>query len=309
MSTICLACQLSIPKCCVASGSVTEKLAEKSRKKWCALFLSFGRQRSQSVISPQPSSRFPSSYLHSNRIDMVYTSPTKKCRAIEWNKRGMGHKDIAQKLGIHRTTVLRLIKRFINFPDYYHIEPKTGRPRVMNDRSVRIAGRMIARDEVHNATELQKKAFKDVSTRTLQRRLKEHGFVCRVKKKKPYLNQKAKEARRQWAMAHVDWTVEDCKRVIFSDESKYMLFKSDGREYAWFRKGEQYEAKNIKKTVKHGGGHVMVWGCVTREGMGELHRVVGNMNAEDYVAILNKNMPKTLKKHKLKLRGPTAVFF
>ena len=194
---------------------------------------------------------------------MVYTSPTKQCRIQEWNKRGMDHNDIAQKLGIHRTTVGRLIKQFINFPDYYHIQPKTGRPRVMDAREVRFAGQMIARDEVHNATELQKKAFKNVSTRTLQRWLKENGFVCRVKKKKPFLTQKAREARWQWAMAHASWTVEDWKHVIFSDESKYMLFKSDGRQYAYLKPGQQYEPKNVKKTIKHGGGNIMVWGCIT----------------------------------------------
>ena len=113
--------------------------------------------------------RFLSFQRLSIRLDMVYTSPTKQCRIQEWNKRGMDHNDIAQKLGIHRTTVGRLIKQFINFPDYYHIQPKTGRPRVMDAREVRFAGQMIARDEVHNATELQKKAFKNVSTRTLQR--------------------------------------------------------------------------------------------------------------------------------------------
>ena len=199
---------------------------------------------------------------------MVYTSPTKRCRAHVYHKQGMDHKDIGEKLGIHRSTVSRLIKRFINFPNYYHINPKTGRPRIMDDRDIRIATRMIARSEAQNAVELQKKVFKDVSPRTLQRRLKDQGFVCRVKKKKPYLKPKAIEARRKWAMAHINWTVDDWKKVIFSDESKYMLFKSDGREYAYFRPGHAYDSKNIKKTVKHGAGNVMVWGCVTRGGDG-----------------------------------------
>ena len=43
--------------------------------------------------------------------------------------------------------------------------------------------------------------------------------------------------------------------------------------------------------------------------MGELHRVVGNMNATDYVAILNKNIPKTLRKYRLKTGGPATVSF
>lgn len=221
----------------------------------------------------------------------------------------MEHKDIARSLKIHRTTVSRIIKRYINFPNHYHVQPKTGRPRILNERDTRVAARMLARAEVANATELQKKAFKDVSTRTLQRRLKDQGLVCRVRKKKQFLNKKAREARRQWAMAHINWTVDDWKQVIFSDESKYMLFKSDGRDYAYFKPGQALDPRFVKKAVKHGGGHVMVWGCVTAEGMGELHRVVGNMNAVDYVQILDKNIPKTLRKHRLKVRGPSAILF
>lgn len=93
---------------------------------------------------------------------MVYTSLTKKCRIIEWNKRGMEHNDIAKKLKIHRTTVLRTIKRFIDYPDYYHVMPKTGRPRIFDDRKAHVAALMIAREEAGNAVEVQKKAFQEV---------------------------------------------------------------------------------------------------------------------------------------------------
>lgn len=240
---------------------------------------------------------------------MVYTSPTKKCRVIEWSKRGMRPYDIAQKLKIHRTTVGRITKRFINFPDYYHVQPKTGRPRILDDRDARVAARMIARTEAANAVELQKKAFKDVSARTVQRRLLEQGLVCRVRRAKPFLTKDQKEARRRWAMEHITWTVEDWKRVVFSDESKFKLFKSDGRQYCYTKEGQQLDPRFTKKTVKHGGGNIMVWGCITSKGMGALHRITGNMKGTDYVEILDKNVPWTLKRHKLKQRGPSGIIY
>lgn len=42
----------------------------------------------------------------------------------------------------------------------------------------------------------------------------------------------------------------------------------------------------MKKTIKHGGGNVMVWGCITGEGMGRLHHIKGIMNGPGYVDIL-----------------------
>lgn len=291
------------------SCCVTGKLAEKSHKKRGAILLSLSGHQFRHSISQQLPPRFASLSLRSNRIEMVYTSPTKKCRIIEWDKRGMEHKDIARKLKIHRTTVLRTIKWFINFPDYYHVMPKTGRPRILDTRDARHATLMIAREEASNAVELQKKAFQGVSPRTIQRRLKDQGLVCRVKKKKPYLSKTAKDARRRWAMEHINWTVEDWKRVVFSDESKFQLFHSDGREYCYIKPGQTLSKRAVKKTVKHGGGRVMVWGCIMAQGVGTLHRINGNMDAPGYVEILDGNLPKSLRKHGLKSNGRYGVLF
>ena len=44
--------------------------------------------------------------------------------------------------------------------------------------------------------------------------------------------------RLDYAIAHQDWTVEDWKRVIFSDETKANRLGSDGRKWAWKLPGE-----------------------------------------------------------------------
>jgi transposase len=96
---------------------------------------------------------------------------------------------------------------------------------------------MLSQVEAANATEVQKKAFPKVSARTIRRCLKEQGLLCRVQRSEPYISPANKEKRRLWAMQHVMWTVEDWRRVIFSDESKFMLFKSDGHQYCWIKPG------------------------------------------------------------------------
>ena len=47
-------------------------------------------------------------------------------------------------------------------------------------------------------------------------------------------------------------------QVIFSDETKINLFASDGRVYVRRKVGQRYNKKNLKSTVKHGGGNIMV---------------------------------------------------
>ena len=42
--------------------------------------------------------------------------------------------------------------------------------------------------------------------------------------------------------------------------------------------------------MKHGGGHLMVWGCVAYYGVGNLVPIEGILNAEGYVRNLHSNL-------------------
>jgi len=58
--------------------------------------------------------------------------------------------------------------------------------------------------------------------------------------------------------------------VIFSDESKFNVFGSDGRSFVWRQANTEMEVKNLRATVKHGGGSIMIWGCMAAGGTGNL---------------------------------------
>ena len=42
-------------------------------------------------------------------------------------------------------------------------------------------------------------------------------------------------------------------------------------------------------TIKHGGGSVMVWGCFSSAGVGDLVKIEGIMKKEQYKTILENN--------------------
>lgn len=73
--------------------------------------------------------------------------------------------------------------------------------------------------------------------------------------------------------------LEFWKNVIFSDESKLNIFGSDGKKYVWCKPNTSLQTKHLKPTVKHGGGHVMIWGCMAYSGVGNMTFIEGNMNA------------------------------
>ena len=53
-------------------------------------------------------------------------------------------------------------------------------------------------------------------------------FSTQIKKKKPLLKKTHMEAKLKWAKAHKDWTEDDWRRVVFSDETKINVWGSDG---------------------------------------------------------------------------------
>jgi transposase len=154
---------------------------------------------------------------------MAYTSPTKVAQIVEQKQQGWSHQDIAKSIHIHHTTISRILNWFEKSHNYYHINPKTGHPHKMDLHESHIATWMIAQIEAANATEVQKKAFPTVSIRTVQRHPKEQGLQYHIRKSKPYLSKVNKEKWRLWAMQHIKWTVDDWKRVIFSDKSIHVI--------------------------------------------------------------------------------------
>ncbi|CAG8854245.1 41141_t:CDS:2, partial [Gigaspora margarita] len=60
------------------------------------------------------------------------------------------------------------------------------------------------------------------------------------------------------------------------NESRFCLYKSDGRERVWRQLTEKYHRECINMTVKYGGS----------SGVGLLVEVKGNMNSNSYINIL-----------------------
>jgi hypothetical protein len=77
---------------------------------------------------------------------------------------------------------------------------------------------------------------------------------------------------------------------VFSDESIFRVFGSDGREWCWRKPGERFDPRFTKKRVKHGGGKVTVWGMITPHGVGRLVRIEGNLTADLYRDILQEDV-------------------
>ena len=78
--------------------------------------------------------------------------------------------------------------------------------------------------------------------------------------------------------------------VIWSDESKFNLFASDGKMMVWRILREEFDPKCTVPTVKHSDGSAMVWGCFIRRGVGNLCVLGRIMDRFYYRDILEQNL-------------------
>lgn len=236
---------------------------------------------------------------------MGYTTPEKRAAISALLEAGHSQVQVAALQNVSKSTVSRLAKRIRQTGQHEHASIP-GRPRKLSARDDRHIAMIVsskqADDAVQATQEFNRLADSIVSASTVRRSLARSGYVARVKKAKPLLQERHRKARLAFARKYKDWTVAEWKRVIFSDESRFKLFGSDGREWVWVSKDEQSLARRVKPTVKHGGGSIFVWGCMTSHGVGFMCKINEGLDGELYRQILEDELTATLKYYKLKAK-------
>lgn len=176
-------------------------------------------------------------------------------------------------------------------------KPGSGRPRKTSPREdrylVRRAKLERPRDEdcprtSDLADELRDHSGTTLCGRTVLRRLQEANLSKAVKTRKPFINSRNQAIRLKFAREHLNWTVEDWKKVLWTDESPYVL-RCMIRQYVWRTPGEKFHRRCLHGTVKH-QKKIQVWGCFSWNGVGRLYRVIGKMDRFMYRQILIRQM-------------------
>lgn len=206
---------------------------------------------------------------------------------------GKPQAEIARDFDVHQSTVSRIIKQF-KTSGTVHRKLGSGRPKITSPNVDKILVRLSKANPRLDAVQLntQLRQYHDVncSVTTTKRRLNEAGLFGRRPAKKPWISKKNRRHRVKFAKEHLHWTSEDWMKVLWSDESKSMMFGSDGIKFVRREVNKKYDPRYQLPTVKHGGGNIMVWGCFSRDSIGPLHRIEGIMDGPKYVDIIKKHM-------------------
>ena len=117
---------------------------------------------------------------------------------------------------------------------------------------------------------------KRISGHTVRRRLKESRLSARRPYRGPVLTRRHRTQRLQWARGHLQWNRLRWRGVLFSDESRFHLSRSDGRRRIWRRPGERYAFCCVEEVDRFGGGSLMIWAAVSFHYKSRLHYYYGS---------------------------------
>jgi transposase len=225
---------------------------------------------------------------------MSRITPKRRARIAELLGQGHSTRAVAAKVGVSQSTVARVRSA----DPALQPSPLAGRPRLLDKHDERYILRLNATGKCTTGTGIQKLLAEGsgaaVSARTVRRVLGRAGLKARTKRKKPLLRKKHRQARLTFARKYQHWTVEDWMHVIWSDETKINLYESDGKQYCWRADGEPLRDHHVTPTVKHGGGSLMIWGCMTAQGVGYMCKIDDGLDAELYRRILDDEFLSTL---------------
>jgi transposase len=202
---------------------------------------------------------------------------------------GKKPKTISDYFGIPLRTIYRKWKRFRE-EGTLAVKKSPGRPKKTTPREDTRIIREVKKDPFSTCKDIASNIGRpDVSSSTIRRRLIHvGGFKCRNAAKKPFLREVNRIKRLHWARDHLNWTPQQWRKVLWSDESKFEIRYHASRN-VWRQENQRYNPKNTLKTVKH-DKKVMVWGCFTYGGVGRLYRINDIMRKEHYHNILQNQM-------------------
>lgn len=197
---------------------------------------------------------------------------------------GISQKDIARRFNVDRTTIYRLVQR-VRLTGTVNDRPRPGQVRVTSRRQDNYIRQLHLRHRFQTAAQTASVVIGNRGRRihrmTVSRRLKEFGVRCRRPYHGPILTRRHRQLRMNFALNHqrrVNW-----HDVVFSDESRFNLYQTDGRVRVYRRDGERFADNCVVERDRFGGGGVMVWGAINYNFRSRLLIIHGNLNARRYV--------------------------
>ncbi|GFX62352.1 transposable element Tc1 transposase [Trichonephila clavipes] len=131
-------------------------------------------------------------------------------------------------------------------------------------KTTRREDRRIVRQALVDPTVTRSTIRADVGVAIVPQTISRHLAEANLKSKRLFralpLTPEHRQLCLQWCQARPMWNVTDRQKVVFSDESRFVLGTDDNRVRVWRRPGVRYNSPHtvLRYTARTAG--VMVWG-------------------------------------------------
>lgn len=171
------------------------------------------------------------------------------------NKQNLSQRQISEVTGIPRSTVQSVLKRYqqgniLN-------KRRIGRPKILNHCEERY---LVICAKAHPDKSAREILFsiatfsgKYLSVEMVRRTLRNNGYNRHVARKKPWIGEKNREKKLEFAKHYVNEDENFWNTVIFSDESKFEIFNTSKRKIVWRKPRSEFEPCHLCATVKYSG--------------------------------------------------------
>lgn len=212
---------------------------------------------------------------------------------------GIRQAEISRRLGIPRTTITGILNRYRHRGNVEN-RARSGAPSKLSERDTRNLLRVVKQNRKRSLSDItsvfNQSRDSAVSKRTIQRKLYSEGYHRRVVRKRIRIREVNRKKRLNWCRANRRKTVDQhWKRVIFSDECKVEI-GTDNKVFIWRKVGEEWLPCCLA-TPPTPKLSLMIWGCITYDGVGTITVVDGNINAQHYIDILDNNLWPVVVRH------------
>ena len=185
---------------------------------------------------------------------------------------------LIKEMNLALSTVGNIIRKYKQYGDGPANLPRNGRPRKINERTSRWISRnmqintFITRSEIK--TDLEGAGI-NVSKDTISRALYRTGFHSRSQRKVPLLKTKHVKDRLKFVETYKKKNMQFWEKGIRSKGTKVERFGRNTATSVWLKNSTAFKKHNNIPTVKFGGCSIMIWGCFSSKGTGELQVIHG----------------------------------
>lgn len=194
---------------------------------------------------------------------------------------------VAHHFGVSRRTVTETVRRFQETNDVEDRQ-RSGRPRGTN-----------AEDDNFLVTETRSAPFITssqlvdrlehnrgirVTSQTVRNRLASAGLRSYHPARFPRLTDFHRELRYQFAEEHLQWTPEQWKRVVWTDETRFTLRNANGRTRVWrYPREERHIDRFSVESERSGRVSIMMWAAICWGGKSAIVFVDGTLTGAYYL--------------------------